>query len=654
MDKRTTDNAPDAASRDEADQLVRPEYDADRPPVRRNRQVRDQQPGAQKARGARQAGAATGGQRAPREGLSPAGEPDEHAAKTGFTSAFDVDAVRKAATSKRPKFLGGILRPRKDKGPRRPGFVRRKVTEWGDRLLGAATSGGFSKQDEVWEAGRTQQDYLWNTVGLTAWGMVFPLLTIVVTQLVGVEQAGMFSLAFVAGTLLMIIANYGVRTYQVSDRKQEHAFIDYQVNRWITCLLMMVVGYAFCTYRGYDAPMFTMTMWVFGYKMVDGLADVYEGRLQQVGKLYLAGISQTIRSVAAFVIFSVFLLISRDLAISSIALALAAGLTFVLFTLPLALLETPRSKPLSVASIGRLFAQCFPVFLALFLYAWIDNMPKFLMEGMLSYDNQLYFNALYFPAQSILLTVGFLYKPLLARMADTWNDLARRRRFDIFLIAAMLVIAAITLVGILLMRWIGIPAMSVLYGVDFERFRTISYIMIVAGGITGGIDFLYQVMTVMRRQGVVPKLYVITFVFSLIIPYGLIRMSGLRGAAIGYAIVMAILFVLLVLEYVGVRMNYRRHPEDDPAWREAAQARGVEVPQRAISAKELVSQDKASVPAPTLRRPRAQARQDARDGASASVPANAKQGRRGSASDQARKSRETQGAPAQQDAEDAH
>ena len=68
--------------------------------------------------------------------------------------------------------------------------------------------------------------------------------------------------------------------------------------------------------------------------------------------------------------------------------------------------ETPRSKRWNVGSIVELFKQCFPLFIALFLYAFIDNMPKFVMEGVLSYDNQLYFNALYFPAQGILLTVG--------------------------------------------------------------------------------------------------------------------------------------------------------------------------------------------------------------------------------------------------------
>ena len=131
---------------------------------------------------------------------------------------------------------------------------------------------------------------------LGAWGMVFPILTVVVTQLVGVEQAGMFSLAFVTGTLLMILANYGVRTYQVSDVTEEHSFSDYQINRLITCAFMVLVGVAYCMVRGYESQMFTISLGVYLYKMVDGLADVYEGRLQQVDKLYLSGVSQAFRT----------------------------------------------------------------------------------------------------------------------------------------------------------------------------------------------------------------------------------------------------------------------------------------------------------------------------------------------------------------------
>lgn len=449
---------------------------------------------------------------------------------------------------------------RKHQRPRKQSAVKRVINRWCNRLLGVVTEGSFD-QEEEFESHRTSRDYICNTIGTGVWGVVFPILTIVVTQLSGVEQAGMFSMAFIIGTLLMIIGNYGVRTYQVSDIGEAHSFFDYQVNRWITCIVMMLVAYAYCSFRGYDQDMFTICMAVCTYKMVDGLADVYEGRLQQMDKLYLAGISQAFRSIVVLVLFSIVLLVTRNLVFASIVMAVAAIVTFVLLTFPLAQLETPRSRGRSLASVAALFKQCFPVFIALFMYALIDNMPKFVMEGVLSYDNQLYFNALYFPAQAILLTVGSIYKPMLVRMAQMWADAEKRRRFDIVILAIVGVVIALTLVVIFVMGWIGIPIMSFMYGVDFEQFRGLSYIMIAAGGVTAIIDFLYQVITVLRRQKSVMKLYVITFGFALFVPILLIDFTGLPGAVIGYLIVMTILLVLLVWEYISIRIDLHRHPE---------------------------------------------------------------------------------------------
>ena len=458
---------------------------------------------------------------------------------------------------------GRSSRDVKARKPRKPNFVTRSVNHWCNRLLGAVSERSLAQQEEEYAAHRTTRDYVWNSIGIGAWGMVFPVLTVVVTQLVGVEQAGMFSMAFVTGMLLMYLANYGVRTYQVSDLDEAHSFSDYQANRWITCAVMVAAGAAYCMIRGYSDEMFTISLGVYVYKMVDGLADVYEGRLQQVDKLYLAGVSQAFRSVIVLVAFSLCLLITRNLPVSCIVMAVAAAVTFVVLTFPLALFETPKSRRVSPASVGRLFKQCFPLFLALFLYALIDNMPKFVMEGVLSYDNQLYFNALYFPAQGILLTIGLIYKPLLVRMAEAWGDPAKRRKFDLIIVAIMLVIVAYTGATAFVMGWIGIPIMSFLYGLDFEQFRGLLYIMIAAGGVTAAIDFLYQVITVLRRQRAVTKLYIITFGFSLFVPLLLVNFTGLPGAVIGYLIVMCILLVLLVSEYISIRLGFSKETEDD-------------------------------------------------------------------------------------------
>jgi O-antigen/teichoic acid export membrane protein len=437
-------------------------------------------------------------------------------------------------------------------------IVQRTINEWFNRLLDATSERSFSDQDERYAPNRTKRDYIFNTLGLGLWGMVFPLLTVIITQLSGVEKAGMFSLAFVVGLLLSYIANYGVRTYQVSDLSEEHSFSDYQINRLITSLVMIVIGILYCTIRGYETEMFTISIAVFVYRMLDSLGDVYEGRLQQVAKLYLAGISQTTRSLLVVVAFSISLVITRNLAISCIIMAVAALATLVLLTIPLAYFETPKSRKASLRSIKFLFKQCFPLFIAIFLFNLIDAMPRFIMEGALTYDNQLYFNALYFPAQFILIGIQFVYKPQLVRFANLWAERSKRKRFDLMILAVLGVIVLFTGLMLLAMGSFGLPLLSFMYGIDFEPMRNLCFMMLIAGGVIASIDFLYQMITVLRQQKSAMLPYAITLAFAVVLPIILVNVSGLGGIITSYFIVMVILFVLLLLQYIRMRRDFTR------------------------------------------------------------------------------------------------
>ena len=436
---------------------------------------------------------------------------------------------------------------------REPGPISRLVNAWWNRLYSAVYEGSPAAQEAVYESGETARDYLWNTLGVAIWGFVFPLLTIVTTQLVGTEQAGKFSMAFVTGTLLMIVANYGARTFQVSDLDERSSFASYQVHRWLTSALALVVGVLYCSLRGYDPAMTTLCLGVYVSKIVDGLADVYEGRLQQADKLYLAGISQALRSVGTLAVYTVLLFVTRSLGLAAIGMGAVSIASLVFVTVPLAFFETERSGPWKMNEVSSLFRHCFPLFSTLFLFNVIESMPKFAMESMLPYDNQLYFNALFFPAQGILLAAGFIYKPQLLRLASIWANPRRHKRFDLIVLAMLAVIMLITGVTLAFMGWVGVGLMSIMYGVDFEPYRALAYVMVCAGGVTAAIDFLYAIVTVLRRQDAATKPYLMTFGFSLFVPVVLIMLAGLSGAAAGYLIVMAILLVLLAGEYIGIR-----------------------------------------------------------------------------------------------------
>ncbi len=296
----------------------------------------------------------------------------------------------------------------------------------------------------------------------------------VCTWFVGAEQAGLFSMAFTVGTLLLFLANFGVRTYQVSDLDELQSFKDYQINRLITCGLMLLVGFGYCKVRGYAEPMISICMGVLGFRAVDGLADVYEGRLQQKDKLYLAGLSQGLRCAASFMAFSIVLFVTHNLVFASFAMAVAAVASLLLLTLPLAYLETEKSLPATFRGVRELFVQCWPLFLALFLYNVIDSVPKFAMEGepLLRQPALLQRHVLPGPLHP---DGGRLHLQAAARAPGAHlGGSQKHRRFDLVVLAMIGVIALITGAMALFMGWVGIPLMGLMYGLDFEQFEASS------------------------------------------------------------------------------------------------------------------------------------------------------------------------------------
>ena len=429
----------------------------------------------------------------------------------------------------------------------------RIVNHWWDRLVDAIWSGSFSNQGEQYASHQTARDYICNTLGWSLWGLIFPILSVVAAQFVGIEQAGMFSMAMVVGQLLLFVANYGLLTYQVSDIDEMQSFNDYIIHRVICVVTMLVLGFLFVKVRGYDEQMASICTGVFLFRAFDGLCDVFEGRLQQKDKLYLAGISMVIRDGLGIAAFSAVLFITRDLAPACFAMAIAEIITFVVFTLPLTLLETERSYPASSRAVKELFQMGFPLFLALFLFNLIDSVPRFAIEGILTYEDQLFFNAMYFPARFIVMVSGLAYKPQLVRMAGIWADPEKHGRFNVLILSILAVILLLTGVVVVFMATAGIPLLGILYKADFEPFRPLALIMVVMGGACASIDFLYQVITVLREQESVTKLYLITFAFAVPISILLVSFAGLAGAVVGSLVIMSILFILLITEYLAIK-----------------------------------------------------------------------------------------------------
>ena len=434
---------------------------------------------------------------------------------------------------------------------KRPRF--QLLAQWRDRIQEARRLGSFSDRAGQYAAGQTTRDYICNTIGQTAAGSFFFLISVVATHFAGTEQAGMFSLSVTIGLLLMYVGNYGVRAYQVSDVEEMQSFNDYQIQRLITCGGMFLIGFLYCMLRGYQGTMLAICLGVILFRVFDALADVYEGRLQQKDKLYLAGISQTLRHVAAFIVCTLVLVITRNLIWACWSMAIAEAAVMLIVTLPLTFFETERSYPATKRAVKELFVQCLPVFLALFLYNVLESMPKFAMEGALAYENQLFYLALNATSQMVLVISGLIFNPQIVKLAKIWSEPDQRKRFDITVIAMFGVIVAIAGLVALAMSLFGIRLFSFAYGLDFEKYRPLVLVMCAEGGLCATANLLYQIITLLREQQSITKLYLIALVFAVPVAILLVNFSGLAGAVLANLVIMAILVVLLVYEYLSIR-----------------------------------------------------------------------------------------------------
>ena len=392
--------------------------------------------------------------------------------------------------------------------------------------------------------------FFWNSLGgiLNAGQSVLVLM--VITRVLGLAAAGVYSIAFATGNLFLYLGEYGVRNVQVSDLTEQYPFRDYLAHRVLTVFLMLALGACCCVFSyGRGTYSLEKSLTVFAMcllKAVDCIEEVYEGRLHQRGRLDLAGKVMTVRLVvsiggmlAAAVLFH-SLLIATD-----IAAALAAVSAFcMLFCYRKEVAFTPGL--VSRRNVGALMRVCFPVCAANFLQFYLINAPKYAIDAAMEETVQAQYNFIAMPVFVIQLLGMFLYQPVLGRMsAAAANGDRRALLSDIRkIVLGILVIAAVCLAG----AWVlGIPVLSLLYATDLSSFRSELMWSLVGGIFLALSGFLCAVLTILRRQSAILVIYAAGAVLSLILTGQMVRSSGILGAVRSFVSIMALVFVLLAL-----------------------------------------------------------------------------------------------------------
>lgn len=383
-------------------------------------------------------------------------------------------------------------------------------------------------------------NFIWNTMAGLVNASEAVILLMVVTRTNGLEDAGVLTIAFAIGNLIMTIGRYGVRNYQVTDVDEQLPFSAYFTHRICMVLLMDMVtgGYLLYSYvcNGYSVHKACTVLLVCMIYMVESLEDVFWGLYQKNGRIDLGAKIFIGRWVLHLTVTSLGLFVTGQLVqslfwgfLTGAVVSLAANLK----TVP----EYYRGKFFQWDGIDHICYKCFPLFVVAFLTNYVSNAPKYAIDKYMSETDQACYGYIAMPVFAVMLFGSFVYQPILTEFADEW----REKKIQVLqsrIIKIVLIITGLTVVCLAGAYLCGIPILSVLYATNLTPYKKELMILMMAGGGLGLVTFESTLLTVIRKQNITMSGYVMIALLAKIFFSSMVRMRGISGAAELYAVLM--------------------------------------------------------------------------------------------------------------------
>ena len=410
-------------------------------------------------------------------------------------------------------------------------------------------------------ANKEKQDIVWNMVGSFCYAFASMVLSFLVMRLAGEDKGGIFAFGYSTfGQQMFILAYFGIRPFQITDRGGDYRFGDYLRHRYVTCGAAVAAGLGYLMIAGYTAEKSAVVFLLVCYKVADGFADVYESEFQRNGSLHLTGKSNTFRTCLSVGTFLTILVGSGSLTAACFGAVAAQAVGILLFDAVILRHLKGVDYKWSPERLVPLTKETGLLFVSVFLDFYVFSAAKYAIDANLDDGASGYFNMIFMPTSVINLASGFVIRPVLTDLTDAWNkkDL---KRFSGKLVSICRVIGALSILALVLAAGLGRPVLWILeriLGTAYEGRLTVyhlPFVLIVLGGAWYAfLNLHYYALVIMRKLKVIFGIYAVLTGLAAVLAPAMVRRSGISGAAMAYLILMVIMAAGFILwTWAGIR-----------------------------------------------------------------------------------------------------
>lgn len=405
-----------------------------------------------------------------------------------------------------------------------------------------------------------RKNFLWNVIGMTCNCFNSLFFMILITHLNSMDEAGIFTLSFSIACLVYYIGTYAGRVYQVTNVNSNITDSDFIIHRAITCFMMVFISLMYCFFSGYNIYKFTIVILLCIYKSLEAFSDVLYGVVQKNNNLYQVGISLTVKSVFALILFVIVDVVTRNIIFSILAAILAWCMVICLYDLKNVNNVSKFKLNFNWISLINIFKNGFFVFIINFLSNYIVNAPKYALDGRVSNELQAIFGIILMPATLISLGVQYFIQPFLEQLTRSFKD-NDKNAFNKVVIKLLLMTSGLGLICLVGAYILGIPVLSLVYGIDLSNYL-FDLEIIIFGSILFALSLILSSALITVRYNFIQfVVFVITSIFSFFICIVMITNYSINGAAYAYTFIMLLEFCLYGVIYLILQKNLFKNLE---------------------------------------------------------------------------------------------
>jgi len=398
--------------------------------------------------------------------------------------------------------------------------------------------------------------FIWNGIGTVAVSLSTMVFMMVITNVMGVNEAGIFTIGAAFAQQLYSVVTYEIDTFQTTDAKNKYSHAQYNGARLVLIICALAAAVLIVHMRGYGIEKAAVVLLICLYKCLDGLTRAFYAIFQKNERIDIAGKIQTMKTVVSAILFSISLLLTKHMTFSLSVLVLSYLAIVLIWEIP----KCAKYASISVAMGSdtlRILVQCFPLFAGTFILTFISNQSKYVLDSIATQEMCAVFNIIVTPAFVINMMSLTMFKPLLTNLAKEL-DAGDIKQFKKSIRNMYILITGFTVICVAACFVCGTQILSLLYGVALGDYRIHLCVLMIAGGFNAIAAFSHNVIGVLRKQVVILPIYTCGFILSISMTESMIRDNGLAGACIAYVASMACIAILMMV-YIEVDTSKRKH-----------------------------------------------------------------------------------------------